>query len=147
MLLTLPVKNEDGARAFASVQLNKGNEIALRTSAQWNMAGSHAWQTHAFVLDVPADASSLVLDVGLSGSGAVLLDEPKLEAAGPALSTTRTARATHPFDCHNYNPCTVDKPVPGGLHRQPERPCRIWAWIGRRGDKRLIMRWNAWGQG
>lgn len=88
MLPTLPVKNEDGARAFASVQLNKGNEIALRTSAQWNMAGSHAWQTHAFVLDVPADASSLVLDVGLSGSGAVLLDEPKLEAAGPALSTT-----------------------------------------------------------
>jgi len=75
--------------------------------------GSSAWQMHVFVLDVPADAPNPFVDVGPIGRVTILLDEPKLEAAGRELSTTRTVRVTHPIDGYNYNHCTRDKPIAG----------------------------------
>lgn len=66
--VSLRLKNEGDARAYAFVQVNKANNTAIRTIAQQN-SGDGAWQDHQFVLDVPANHTWLVVAIGFNGKG------------------------------------------------------------------------------
>lgn len=89
--VTIRLKNEDGARAYASVQLNKLNNSAIRTTAIRNEPGGD-WQTHQFVLNVPANAASLAIDVGLTGKGTVWLDGFSIAAVSDQMPLSTTSR-------------------------------------------------------
>jgi hypothetical protein len=78
--LTVRLKNEGNARAYAGVQLNKRNFTAMRAASRLNKQGEGAWQAHSFVLEVPGNARDLVIDVGLVGNGGIWLDAITLEA-------------------------------------------------------------------
>ena len=93
--------------------MNKGGETALRTPAQWNMVGAVRGRCTLLFSMYRQTPQNPFVDVGPIGRVTILLDEPKLEAAGRELSTTRTVRVTHPIDGYNYNHCTRDKPIAG----------------------------------
>ena len=56
-----------------------------------NRAGG-AWQSHTFVLDVPDNATALIVDAGLTGNGTVWLDGGTLQAADRALAVSWSER-------------------------------------------------------
>jgi hypothetical protein len=80
--LSLRLKAEDGARLFTFAEISKANGAGIRTQAESNSFGNAAWQTHVFVLDVPDNATALVLQVDLNGDGAGWVDEVTLGAVG-----------------------------------------------------------------
>lgn len=87
--LTVRLKNDGAARAYASAQIVMGDAAPIRTFAQRNAAGASAWEAHQFVLDVPDRASDLAIDVGLTGKGTVWLDGITLEAVSKAVPVSR----------------------------------------------------------
>lgn len=91
--LTLRLKNDGGARAWTSLNISDQDRSSIRAAIQRNDSGNEQWQTHQFVLDVPADANTLYLSFGLTDEGKVWADEVRLEAVGPAVPLT--ASETH----------------------------------------------------
>ena len=99
--LTLRLKNVDGGRAYAIAQVNQSDGDGARTLAQRNAPGSHDWETHQFVLDVPEDGNHLYVYAGMTGKGAILADGLTLEAVSgdAALSRVDAVRAGGPIPC------------------------------------------------
>lgn len=100
LLVTMRMKNEGAARAWAAFQVDKANDIVLRGTAQRNAPGT-AWQTRQFILDVPADATDLIVMAGLTGQGKVWLDGLRLLPVGDAgsLSPVRRVEAERREGC------------------------------------------------
>ncbi|MBJ7310448.1 transcriptional regulator [Rugamonas sp. CCM 8940] len=62
---------------------------AFYNSQDKPIKGSVAWQTRSVVLDVPADAESMLFGVINSGSGEVWMDELSLEVVGDDVAVDR----------------------------------------------------------
>ena len=92
--LSLRLKNEDEARAFAAVQVDRSNDTALRSVAQRNEPGSGGWQLHQFVLDVPDNATDMTVMVGLTGQGTIWLDGFEIGAIHDDAATTTSYTVT-----------------------------------------------------
>jgi hypothetical protein len=81
-------------------QIGTGAVTGMSRSAvvylKGNAPASGAWQARQFVLDVPSDATDLVLQVGLIGKGSVWVDNLTLAAAGdvPVTASRRLNRYT-----------------------------------------------------
>jgi hypothetical protein len=105
--LTLRLRNVDGGRAYAIAQVNQSSGDGARTLAQRNASGSHDWETHQFVLDVPEGGNHLYVYVGMTGKGRILADGLTLEAVGrdAALSPAQPVRAGGPIPCTSN--CTI----------------------------------------
>jgi hypothetical protein len=90
--LTLPVKLEGEGTALAWAWVGKSNDIFLRAAAQKVAAGGD-WQPQQFVLDVPADAQDLAVDLHLAGKASTLwAGEIRLEAVGADVPASRMTR-------------------------------------------------------
>lgn len=100
LLVSLRLKNDGDARAWAAFQIDKRNDTALRGTAQRNAPGA-AWQTRQFILDVPDNATDLVVMAGLTGRGRIWLDDLRLLPVGDAgaLSPVRRVEAETRTGC------------------------------------------------
>lgn len=92
--LSLRLRNEGVASTAVTMQINKTGGAAIRSPAatKWTTGDSDAWRLQTFVLDVPDDASELVLDVSMRDKGMVWLDELKLQAVGTDVPLSNSAR-------------------------------------------------------
>jgi hypothetical protein len=97
MRVTLRLKNDGDARAFTSLRINNVNETGLVATAQRNETATGVWEVHQFVLDVPANAGTLLVNVGLTGKGTVWVDDLRLEAVGTDVPVTTSAPTTAPM--------------------------------------------------
>ena len=96
--LSLASRNGGGAFAYVSAQINRSNFTAIRTASAMNTNRNGTWKAHNFVLDVPDDATDLILIAGLTGSGRIWLDGFSMQAAdrdAPLSWSERLAPQTH----------------------------------------------------
>jgi hypothetical protein len=90
--LSLRLKSEGKAGAHVSTRIEKSNEVVIGTNQQSNKRGNPDWQAHQFVLNIPDNATELVIRAGLTGEGTAWLDSVKLEAVGPDVRLTESWR-------------------------------------------------------
>ncbi|MBV9548601.1 MAG: hypothetical protein JO256_02895 [Alphaproteobacteria bacterium] len=86
--LTLRLKDDGDARAWVSLNISDNDRSSVRAETQRNDLGSSVWQSHQFVLDVPADANNLFLSFGLTDEGKVWADDLRLEAVSTDVPVT-----------------------------------------------------------
>ena len=96
VLLTVRLKNEAGARAYASVWIGKSNRSAVRSGTLMNRPAS-GWQTHSFVLDVPVNATAFSVHAGLTGKGTIWLDDVSLRAADRDMPVSWSERVDNSY--------------------------------------------------
>lgn len=116
--VTLRLENKGDARAYAVVQVNRSDGPASRTLAQRNAVGTSFWETHSFVVDVPQDATTLFLYAGLTGNGAVWVDDVALDAVGADVALTPTERVAAFGTTGCFGTCWADD-LPGGGYVPP----------------------------
>ncbi|MBV9548689.1 MAG: hypothetical protein JO256_03335 [Alphaproteobacteria bacterium] len=101
--VTLRLKNEGGIGSnLAMVVGNAEPRKAMETVSQSNARGDQAWHLHQFVLDIPKDATGLLVAVGFTGKGKVWMDDLKLAAVGPDIALTPAK------PLHDEGGCNVD---------------------------------------
>lgn len=98
--LALRLRNEGKARAWTALHITRPDNAVVAAYQQRNEPGD-AWEKHMFVLDVPDNATNLVLNVGLTGAGTVWIDNVTLEAVD------------------------ADVPVTGSMLRLPANGCNV----------------------
>ena len=96
--LSLRLKNDGDARAWATVQITERGHITI-AAPQQNDSVSGQWETRRFVLDVPRNAEGMILNVGLTDRGTVWLDGMKLETVGPNIAVSESYRKDMPQCC------------------------------------------------
>jgi hypothetical protein len=102
MQLSLRLKNDGNALAFAMAQVNRRNGDALRTDVANNIRNNNDWRTHTFVLQVPDDASYLFVYAGFTGNGEFWLEGLRLEAAAADAPLTGFERLPAPGPLRTY---------------------------------------------
>ena len=85
--LTLRLKDEGPIRARVTFRLNKKGS-SLVPPAKRDAAGNADWQMFQFVVDVPVDATSIDLGIGLNGNGRVWVADAALEAVSSDVPLT-----------------------------------------------------------
>jgi hypothetical protein len=92
--LSLRMKNEGIASTMVSLRISRPGGAGIRAPAvqHWQTDDGAAWQVRQFVLDVPADAQDLTLDVSVKDKAKVWVDELKLEAVGQDVALTASGR-------------------------------------------------------
>jgi hypothetical protein len=111
--VTVRLKDEGEARAFVSAWMNKSNGTAIRTAARPNKAGG-ALQMHQFVLDVPENATSLAIMVGLTGKGTAWLDGMTMMVVDRAMPLSWSERLEgNQYPNSDYFNSSTSPPVPG----------------------------------
>jgi hypothetical protein len=113
--LTVRLKDEGEAHAYASVHIARISDTAIRTATRVNRPDG-AWQAHSFVLDVPDNATILTVDAGLTGKGTAWLDGVTLEAVDRTVPVTWSERLDPNFGSSgDYYKSSTAPPVPGPL--------------------------------
>lgn len=99
--VTLRLKDEDGARAFAIAQVNRVDGDGRITLAQRNSLDGRGWETHQFVMDVPDDGNHLYVYAGFTGKGRMQVDGVTLETVSMAtpLSPAMPVGSGGPMNC------------------------------------------------
>jgi hypothetical protein len=90
--LTLRLKNDDGARAAVALRVVRANAVTFEADVQRNAPGSDAWQSHHVVMDVAADATTLVMRVSTRGKGTAWVEGVRMEAVGAEVPATHGRR-------------------------------------------------------
>jgi hypothetical protein len=94
--------------------MGRSNETALRTASLLNRQNAAGWEDHALVLDVPDDATELLLFAGLTGKGEISVDKVTVQAAGTDAPLTWTERIdnTGNFGALTRTPLVPPSPGP-----------------------------------
>jgi hypothetical protein len=96
--LTLRLKDTGEVQGWVGVLLWNADGSGLTAGTQSNARGRDDWQSHNFVLDVPANADRLAIRIGMRGEGrgrrhgTVWVDDTALEAVGDGVRTSFTRR-------------------------------------------------------
>jgi hypothetical protein len=103
--LSLRLRNDGDLTGWSLVYLSEANGDGIRAFPQKTASGSGDWETHQFVLDIPANATGLTVAVGLAGQGKVWVDDLSLEAVGANIPVSDTRRDinTAPVGCEFHS--------------------------------------------
>lgn len=107
--LSLRLRNEGDLTGWALLYVSQTNGDGVRAFPQKTVSGSGDWETHEFVLQVPATATDLTVAVGLAGEGKVWVDGLSLEAVGANIPVSDTRRAINaaPAGC-GFHPASAN---------------------------------------
>jgi len=93
--LSLRMKNDGPASTQVALRIKRldGSGIRAPGVPRWQTDDDAAWRVKTFVLDVPADAENLTLDVSVRGKSKVWIDELKLEAVRDDVEVSSSRRS------------------------------------------------------